>query len=185
MERNGFRRELFYSRSGAIPPGQVASSPPLRFPEKGWALGNRVDGEETCSTSFCLPSRPPKGKRPGGKPWRNPPAHGCTTFNLEGMRTFASVKGLEEGHPHSLFPQLQWKEWRPASVERVEGGPPHSVPPPFKEKSDILHNYVSFRTLTFQLLPNAFARGIYEAIDGLQQSAMESILGFGNFWKLT
>ena len=57
----------------------------------------------------------------------------------EGMRTFASVEGLEEGPPLSLFFQLQWKEWRPASVERVEGGPPHSVPPPFKEKSAILH----------------------------------------------
>ena len=70
-------------------------------------------------------------------------------------------------------------------MERVEGGPPHSVPPPFKEKSAILHSYVSFRALTLQLLPNAFARGIYEAIDDLQQSAMESILSFGNFWKLT
>ena len=65
------------------------------------------------------------------------------TFSLEGMRTFVSVEGLEEGPPLSLFPQLQWKEWRPASVERVERGPPHSVPPPFKEKSAILHTYLS------------------------------------------
>ena len=70
-------------------------------------------------------------------------------------------------------------------MERVEGGPRRSVPPPCKEKSAILHSYVSFQTLALQLLPNAFARGIYEAIDDLQQSAMESILSFGNFWKLT
>ena len=75
-------------------------------------------------------------------------------------------------------------------MEKVEG-PPHSLslspvfPPPFKEKSAILHSYVNFRTLNLQLLPNAFARGIYEAVDDLQPSAMESILSFGNFWKLT
>ena len=66
-------------------------------------------------------------------------------------------------------------------MERIEGGPPHSVPPPCKEKSAILHSYVSFRTLTLQLLPDAFARGIYEAIDDLQQSAMESILSLETF----
>ena len=71
-------------------------------------------------------------------------------------------------------------------MERVERGPPHSVPPPFKENSTILHTYVSFfRTLTFQLLPHAVADSIYKAIDDLQQSTMESILSFGNFWKVT
>ena len=93
--------------------------------------------------------------------------------------------GMVGGGTSTLsFPSFQWKEWRPASVERVEGGPPHSIPLPFKEKSAILHSYGSFRTLTFQLPPNAFARGLYEAIENLQQSAMESILNFGNFWKL-
>ena len=93
------------------------SSPPQRFPQKDWALGMRVDGEETCSTSSRPPPRPPRGKRPGGCPvLEDPSVHGCTTFNLEGMSP-----------PHSLFPQLQRKEWRPASVERVEEGPLHSL----------------------------------------------------------
>ena len=54
---------------------------------------------------FRLPSSPPRGKRPGGKLWRNPPANGCTTFNLEGRRTFVSV---------------EWLSVSQLSVERVE-----------------------------------------------------------------
>ena len=144
-----------------------------------------MDGEETCSTSFCLPPRPPRSKRPGGKPWRNPPCAWLHYIRF-GRNEDIRFSGRVGGGSSTLFVSL-------ASVERVEasfsgksrGGPPHSVPPPFKEKSAILHSYVSFRTLALQLHPNAFARGIYETIDDLQQSAMESILSFGNFWKLT
>ena len=63
-------------------------------------------------------------------------------------------------------------------MERVEGGPRRSVPPPCKEKSAILHSSVSFQALALQLLPNAFARGIYEAIDDLQQSARAPFQSF-------
>ena len=73
--------------------------------------------------------------------------------------------------------QLQWKESRGVLLTLF---PCHS-----KKNQPFFRSYVSFRTLTFQLLPNAFARGLYEAIEHLQQSAMESILSFGNFWKLT
>ena len=169
-------RSSFHKQSGEASFGNGKSSgsspPPFCFPQKDWALGMRVDGEETCSTPSRPPPRPPRGKRPGGCPvLEDPSVHGCTTFNLEGMSP-----------PHSLFPQLQRKEWRRVlptlSVSLV-------FPSPFREKSAILHTCVRFRTLNLQLLPNAFARGIYEAIDDVQQSSMERILIFGNFWKLT